>query len=103
MSIPYARARFPLSGWTRAVPLWQGAVTLLGSLGAGGARVSGEDSIGSGRRYRAYQIGGLVVGALFLGLGAAALFAGGGPIIAAIAGIGGLAVLIVSIVMLVRS
>lgn len=65
--------------------------------------MNGEDSIDGGRRYRAYQVGGLVVGVLFLGLGAAALFAGGGPIIAAIAGIGGLAVLIVSIVMMVRS
>ena len=60
--------------------------------------MNGEDSIDGGRRYRAYQVGGLVVGVLFLGLGAAALFAGGGPIIAAIAGIGGLAVLILSLI-----
>lgn len=56
-----------------------------------------------GRRYRVYQIIGIVVAVLFLALGVAAFLAGGGPIIAAIAVIGGLAVLIVSIVMMVRS
>ncbi|MGN7969402.1 hypothetical protein [Microbacterium sp. 22296] len=55
------------------------------------------------RRYRVYQIIGIVVAVLFLALGVAAFLAGGGPIIAAIAVIGGLAVLIVSIVMMVRS
>ncbi|WP_091366497.1 MULTISPECIES: hypothetical protein [unclassified Microbacterium] len=55
------------------------------------------------RRYRVYQIGGIVLAVLFLALGVAAFLAGGGPIIAAIAVIGGLAVLIVSIVMMVRS
>ncbi|WP_285136334.1 hypothetical protein [Microbacterium sp. lyk4-40-TSB-66] len=56
-----------------------------------------------GRRYRVYQIVGIVVAVLFLALGVAAFLSGGGPIIAAIAVIGGLAVLIVSIVMMVRS
>ncbi len=56
-----------------------------------------------GRRYRVYQALGIVVAALFLALGATAFFAGGGPIIATIAIAGGLAVLIVSIVMMVRS
>jgi hypothetical protein len=65
--------------------------------------VSGEHGTGISRRYRVYQVGGIVVGVLFLGLGLAALVAGGGPIIAGIAGIGGLAVIIVSIVTMVRS
>lgn len=65
--------------------------------------MSGEHGTGISRRYRVYQVGGIVVGVLFLGLGVAALLAGGGPVIAAIAGIGGLAVIIVSIVMMVRS
>lgn len=56
-----------------------------------------------GRRYRVYQIVGIVLAVLFLALGVAAYLTGGGPIIAAIAVIGGLAVLIVSIVMMVRS
>ncbi|MBB3159289.1 hypothetical protein FHS07_003007 [Microbacterium proteolyticum] len=55
------------------------------------------------RRYRVYQIIGIVVAVLFLSLGVAAFLTGGGPIIAAIAVIGGLAVLIVSIVMMVRT
>lgn len=55
------------------------------------------------RRYRVYQVGGIVLAVLFLALGVAAFLTGGGPIIAAIAVIGGLAVLIVSIVMMVRS
>ena len=65
--------------------------------------MSGEHGTGTSRRYRVYQVGGIVVGVLFLGLGIAALLAGGGPVLAAIAGIGGLAVIIVSIVMMVRS
>jgi hypothetical protein len=32
------------------------------------------------RRYRAYQIAGIVIGVLFLGLAAAAYFGGGGPL-----------------------
>ncbi|MDU0367964.1 hypothetical protein AB0O16_06940 [Microbacterium sp. NPDC089180] len=55
------------------------------------------------RRYRVYQIVGIVLAVLFLALGVAAFLTGGGPIIAAIAVIGGLAVLVVSIVMMVRS
>ncbi|MEW1707425.1 hypothetical protein AB0230_09310 [Microbacterium sp. NPDC089190] len=55
------------------------------------------------RRYRVYQIVGIVLAVLFLALGVAAFVTGGGPIIAAIAVIGGLAVLVVSIVMMVRS
>jgi hypothetical protein len=55
------------------------------------------------RRYRVYQIIGIVVAVLFLALGVAAFLTGGGPIIAAIAVVGGLAVLIVSIVMMVRT
>ncbi|KZE43209.1 hypothetical protein [Microbacterium sp. T32] len=65
--------------------------------------MSGKHGTGTSRRYRVYQVGGIVLGVLFLGLGIAALLAGGGPVIAAIAGIGGLAVIIVSIVMMVRS
>ncbi|MDQ1112424.1 uncharacterized membrane protein YjjP (DUF1212 family) [Microbacterium testaceum] len=56
-----------------------------------------------GRRYRVYQIVGIVLAVLFLALGVAAYLAGGGPVIAAIAVIGGLAVLIVSIITMVRS
>ncbi|MDR6692050.1 uncharacterized membrane protein YjjP (DUF1212 family) [Microbacterium sp. 1154] len=55
------------------------------------------------RRYRVYQIIGIVLAVLFLALGVAAYLAGGGPVIAAIAVIGGLAVLIVSIITMVRS
>lgn len=55
------------------------------------------------RRYRVYQVIGIVVAVLFLALGIAAFLTGGGPIIAAIAVVGGLAVLIVSIVMMVRT
>lgn len=55
------------------------------------------------RRYRVYQVAGIVLAVLFLALGVAAFLTGGGPIIAAIAVIGGLAVLIASIVMMVRS
>ncbi|WP_150958029.1 hypothetical protein [Microbacterium testaceum] len=55
------------------------------------------------RRHRVYQIVGIVLAVLFLALGVAAYLAGGGPIIAAIAVIGGLAVLIVSIITMVRS
>jgi len=58
---------------------------------------------GEGRRYRVYQVAGLVLGVLFVALGVAAFFAGGGPVIATIAVLGGLAVLIVSIIMMVRS
>ena len=65
--------------------------------------MSEQKTSAAGRRYRIYQIIGIVVAALFLALGAAAFLAGGGPIIAAIAVVGGLAVLIVSIVMMVRS
>lgn len=56
-----------------------------------------------GRRYRVYQIIGIVLAVLFLALGVTAYLTGGGPVIAAIAVVGGLAVLIVSIVMMVRS
>lgn len=55
------------------------------------------------RRYRVYQIIGIVLALLFLALGVIAYLAGGGPIIAAIAVIGGLAVLVVSIITMVRS
>ena len=55
------------------------------------------------RRYRVYQIIGLVAGVAFLALGVAAFLAGGGPIVAAIALIGGVVVLAVSIVNMVRS
>ncbi|MEV8239927.1 hypothetical protein [Microbacterium testaceum] len=54
-------------------------------------------------RYRVYQVVGIVVGVFFIALGVVAFLTGGGPIIAAIAAIGGLAVLITSIVMMVRS
>ncbi|MDQ1085079.1 MULTISPECIES: hypothetical protein [Microbacterium] len=62
-----------------------------------------EHKTTEGRRYRVYQVIGIVVAALFLALGVTAFLAGGGPIISAIAVVGGLAVLIVSIVMMVRS
>ncbi|WP_307485851.1 hypothetical protein [Microbacterium trichothecenolyticum] len=54
-------------------------------------------------RYRVYQVLGIVVAALFLTLGVVAFLTGGGPIIAAIAVVGGLIVLIASIVTMVRS
>lgn len=65
--------------------------------------MSDDRTATDGRRYRIYQIIGIVLAVLFLGLGVTAFLAGGGPVIAAIAIIGGLAVLIVSIVMMVRS
>jgi uncharacterized membrane protein YjjP (DUF1212 family) len=54
-------------------------------------------------RYRVYQVVGIVLGVLFIALGVVAFLSGGGPIIAAIAAIGGLAVLITSIITMVRS
>ncbi|WP_148272864.1 hypothetical protein [Microbacterium testaceum] len=54
-------------------------------------------------RYRVYQVIGIVLGVLFIALGVVAFLSGGGPIIAAIAAIGGLAVLITSIITMVRS
>lgn len=63
----------------------------------------GEQQIESGRRFRVYQVGGMIVGVLFLALGVGALLAGGGPVVAAIAFVGGAAVLTASIVMMVRS
>lgn len=54
-------------------------------------------------RYRVYQVVGIVLGVLFLTLGVVAFLSGGGPIIAAIAAVGGLAVLVTSIVTMVRS
>ncbi|OZD46344.1 hypothetical protein CH252_21245 [Rhodococcus sp. 06-1477-1B] len=65
--------------------------------------MSEQKTTHAGRRYRVYQISGIVLAVLFLALGVAAYLAGGGPIIAAIAVIGGLAVLTVSIVTMVRS
>jgi uncharacterized membrane protein YjjP (DUF1212 family) len=65
--------------------------------------VSEQKTTQVSRRYRVYQIIGIVLGVLFLALGVAAYLAGGGPIIAAIAVIGGLAVLVVSIITMVRS
>lgn len=62
-----------------------------------------DQKTSSAGRYRAYQVGGIVVAVLFLAIGVAAFVAGGGPVIAAIAVIGGLAVLTVSILMMVRS
>ncbi|BAJ75269.1 hypothetical protein MTES_2305 [Microbacterium testaceum StLB037] len=50
-----------------------------------------------------YQVIGIVLGVLFIALGVVAFLSGGGPIIAAIAAIGGLAVLITSIITMVRS
>lgn len=73
------------------------------SLDPGGRTVSGEGSIRGARRYRVYQVVGIVLGALFLALGVAALLGGGGPIVGAIGIGGGLVVVIVSIVMMVRS
>jgi len=65
--------------------------------------VSEQKASTGGRRYRVYQIIGIVLAVLFLALGVTAYLTGGGPVIAAIAVVGGLAVLIVSIVMMVRS
>jgi uncharacterized membrane protein YjjP (DUF1212 family) len=64
--------------------------------------VEDEQQLGT-RRYRVYQIIGLVLGVAFIGLGVAAYFGGGGPIVAAIAAIGGLLVLVVSLINMVRS
>jgi uncharacterized membrane protein YkgB len=55
------------------------------------------------RRYRVYQIIGLVAGAAFIALGVAAFLAGAGPIVAIIALVGGVLVVGVSIVTMVRS
>jgi len=57
----------------------------------------------STRRYRVYQVIGLALGVVFLGLAAAAFFGGGGPIIAVIAAAGGVLVLAASIVAMVRT
>jgi len=65
--------------------------------------VSEQKTTHTGRRYRVYQVVGILLSVLFLALGVAAYLAGGGPIIAAIAVIGGLAVLVVSIIMMVRT
>lgn len=65
--------------------------------------MSDDRTATGGRRYRVYQVIGIVLAALFLALGVTAYVAGGGPIIAAIAIAGGLAVLIISIVLMVRS
>jgi uncharacterized membrane protein YjjP (DUF1212 family) len=56
-----------------------------------------------GRRYRVYQVIGLVLGAVFLALAVAAYFGGGGPFIALIAGVGGILCLTASIITMVRS
>jgi hypothetical protein len=65
--------------------------------------VSEQEVRGGAPRYRVYQVVGIVLGVLFLALGVVAFLSGGGPIIAAIAAVGGLAVLITSIVTMVRS
>ena len=65
--------------------------------------MSEQKTTHTGRRYRVYQVVGILLSVLFLALGVAAYLAGGGPIIAAIAVIGGLAVLVVSIIMMVRT
>ncbi|MFG6402075.1 MULTISPECIES: hypothetical protein [unclassified Microbacterium] len=54
-------------------------------------------------RYRVYPIIGIVLGLVFLGLGAGAFLAGGGPIVGTIALVGGVLVLVVSIINLVRA
>lgn len=54
-------------------------------------------------RYRVYSIIGIVVGLLFLALGVAAFLAGGGPIVGTIAAVGGVVVLVVSVVNMVRA
>lgn len=68
-----------------------------------GVDVSEQKVTDGGGRFRVYQVSGIVLAVLFLALGVAAFLAGGGPIIAAIAVIGGLTVLVVSIVTMVRS
>jgi membrane associated rhomboid family serine protease len=54
-------------------------------------------------RYRVYQVIGIVLGVLFLGLAAAAFFGGGGWIVAAIAAVGGVLCLTASLITLVRT
>jgi len=65
--------------------------------------VSEQEVRDGATRYRVYQVVGIVLGVLFLTLGVVAFLSGGGPIIAAIAAVGGLAVLVTSIVTMVRS
>lgn len=55
------------------------------------------------RRHRGYQIAGIVVGVLFLGLAAASFFGGGGPFVAAIATVGGICCIVASVITWVRS
>jgi predicted phage tail protein len=54
------------------------------------------------RRPRAAGVVGIVLGALFLALGAAAFFVGGGPIVGAIALAGGALTVAASVYTLVR-
>jgi hypothetical protein len=65
--------------------------------------VTDQKTTTADRRYRIYQVVGIVVAVLFLALGVTAFLSGGGPVIAAIAVVGGLAVLVVSIIMMVRT
>jgi hypothetical protein len=54
------------------------------------------------RRPRAASVIGIVVGAIFLALGVAAFFVGGGPIVGAIALTGGVLTVAASVYTLVR-
>ncbi len=54
------------------------------------------------RRPRGGAIAGIVIGVLFVGVGAAAFFGGGGPIIGIIAAAGGLVTLAAAVFVLVR-
>ena len=55
------------------------------------------------RRYRVYQVIGLIVGAVFLALGVAAFVADGGPIVGGIALLGGALCVVAAIVTMIRS
>lgn len=57
----------------------------------------------STRRYRVYQGIGIAAGVLFLALGIAAFFAGGGPIVGTIGVVGGVVCLTAAIVTAVRT
>jgi hypothetical protein len=60
----------------------------------------GERSV---TRYRVYQLIGMVIGVLFLGLAVAAFLGGGGPIVAAIAAAGGLLCIVAAIITFART
>jgi len=98
MSTAFATQRPPV-----VTPSHGDMSTAFATLIPGGERVSGDRSIGGNGRYRVYQVIGLILGALFVAVGLAAILGGGGPVIGVIGLVGGVAVIAVSIVMMVRS